>query len=352
VDTTEKSLRILSLCSGVRGLERGIERALEGSGQQLDTVAYVEIEAFIVANLIAGMEAGVLAPRPVWTDLKTFPYESFYGKIHGFVGGYPCQPFSNAGNRGGEEDPRHLWPYIAKGIGAVRPLWCFFENVPGHLTLGYETVRRELQELGYRVKEGIFSAEEVGAPHIRERLFILAILEHTNNSGSGTSKCFVNKYWKKNSQKRKHTFCGSCRPSKEMDNSSSYRPEQVNEISTRRNSVEYAGERLANANSSRSGKDTELCKLWTGRTVKPSGYSWGGDKRKESEIRQRRQFPARPEEPQYDWEEKRTVESGMGCTIDGYNFREDLLRAYGNGVVDATSELAFITLLEEHLNNN
>jgi hypothetical protein len=63
------------------------------------------------------------------------------------------------------------------------------------------------------------------------------------------------------------------------------------------------------------------------------------------------QFPARPGEQQHDWEEPRTVKSGVGCTINGYNFREDLLRALGNSVVEQCAEKAFLDLLKKHLKN-
>lgn len=171
VDNPFKSPAVLSLCTGMRGLESGIERAIG----PIRTVAFVEIEAFVIENLVRQMEQGVLAPAPVWSDLKTFPAAAFHNKIHGITGGYPCQPFSVAGKRAGTDDPRHLWPHIRSIIDATRPVWCFFENVPGHLTIGYQQVRSDLQSLGYTVTEGLFSAQEVGAPHQRIRLFILAV---------------------------------------------------------------------------------------------------------------------------------------------------------------------------------
>lgn len=173
VDNPFKSPAVLSLCTGMRGLESGIERAIG----PIRTVAFVEIEAFVIENLVRQMEQGVLAPAPVWSDLKTFPAAAFHNKIHGITGGYPCQPFSVAGKRAGTDDPRHLWPHIRSIIDATRPVWCFFENVPGHLTIGYQQVRSDLQSLGYTVTEGLFSAQEVGAPHQRIRLFILAVAD-------------------------------------------------------------------------------------------------------------------------------------------------------------------------------
>lgn len=90
-----------------------------------------------------------------------------------------CQPFSSAGKRLGEDDPRHLWPHIKRIIGEIQPEYCFFENVRGHLSLGFEQVWGDLRGLGYEVEAGLFSAEEVGAPHLRERLYILAKLADT-----------------------------------------------------------------------------------------------------------------------------------------------------------------------------
>jgi len=95
VDNTQN---IISFCSGYGGLDRGIELA----GVKTRTVAYVEIEAFAITNLVAKMETGLLVPAPLWTNLKTFPLERFSRRVHGITAGYPCQPFSCAGRRGGQ----------------------------------------------------------------------------------------------------------------------------------------------------------------------------------------------------------------------------------------------------------
>ena len=138
------------------------------------TLAYCELEGFAQANLISKMEKGLLDAAPIWNDLKTFPYESFHGLVDILITGYPCRPFSAAGKRAGKEDPRHLWPWIADGIRLLQPTMCFFENVEGHISLGLSTVISDLEELGYKVSWGIFSASEVGAPHQRKRVFIMA----------------------------------------------------------------------------------------------------------------------------------------------------------------------------------
>ena len=169
MDTT-KTITHLSLCAGYGGIDIGLRRVLPACR----TIAYVEIEAFAVANLVSKMEAGALDAAPIWTNLKTCDWSVFRDRVDIISGGYPCQPFSAAGNRKGSHDPRHLWPYIQGAIGIIRPRFCFFENVEGHLTLGFKDVCHDLGELGYELTAGIFSAAEVGAPHQRKRVFILA----------------------------------------------------------------------------------------------------------------------------------------------------------------------------------
>lgn len=137
-------------------------------------VCNVEIEAYACALLAARMQQGAMDEAPIWTNLKTFDGRPWRGVVDCIIGGYPCQPFSMAGKRAGANDPRHLWPEIVRLIDEIGPHLCAFENVSGHLSLGFERVRRDLRERGYRVAAGLFTAAEVGASHERKRLFILA----------------------------------------------------------------------------------------------------------------------------------------------------------------------------------
>jgi len=162
--------RILSLCSGVGGIELGFKLAEPTSR----TVCYVEIEAFACEILARRMEEKRLDAAPVWTNLKTFDGRPWRGKVDCITGGYPCQPFSVAGKKLGTNDPRHLWPDIKRLITEIEPPICFFENVSNHLRVGFEEVANDLRQMGYQIKAGLFTAQEVGAPHQRERLFILA----------------------------------------------------------------------------------------------------------------------------------------------------------------------------------
>lgn len=179
-----KELTHISLCAGYGGIDLGLRGALGA----VRTVAFSEIEAFPCENLVAKIEAGLLDAAPIWTDLKTFPWSAFRGSVDILSGGFPCQPFSSAGQRRGDDDPRHLWPHIVRGIRQLgHPPLVFFENVEGIISSKLTSdewsdpagtsvllhVLRELERLGYSATAGVFSAREVGLPHQRKRVFIL-----------------------------------------------------------------------------------------------------------------------------------------------------------------------------------
>ena len=160
----------LSLCTGYGGIDLGLNRVI----RDLRTLAYAEIDAFAIEVLLTRMEDGSLDPAPIWTDVRDFPWHLLHGSVDIISAGYPCQPFSHAGLRKGGDDERHLWPHIRRGIESVRPSIVFLENVEGHISMGLSSVISDLDELGYRCAWGIFSAEECGAPHRRNRVFIIA----------------------------------------------------------------------------------------------------------------------------------------------------------------------------------
>ena len=147
MDNPEKPFTVLEWCAGYGGIGMGLKRVI----RNMRTIAYSEIELFCCEVLASRMEAGQIDAAPIWTNLKTFPCERFRGMVDLLVAGYPCQPFSAAGKRQGEEDPRHLWPHIQRSIRVLRPNWVFCENVSGHLTLGFKDVCHDLDELGYEV---------------------------------------------------------------------------------------------------------------------------------------------------------------------------------------------------------
>ena len=151
-----------SLFSGIGGLDLGLERA----GMQCRWQS--EIEPYCVKVL-----------------QKHWPHVQNLGDINGIewervepvdviCGGYPCQPFSVAGARNGAEDARHLWPRFADAIRVLRPRYALLENVTGHLSLGFGDVLADLAACGYDTQWDCVPAAAVGAPHLRDRVFVIA----------------------------------------------------------------------------------------------------------------------------------------------------------------------------------
>lgn len=191
VDSTKKFNHI-SLCTGYGGIDLGLARAIKG----MRTIAYCEIELYAIENLVSKMEKGLLEPAPIWSNLKTFPFSDFRGTVDFISGGFPCQPFSTAGQQRGDTDPRHLFPFIKKGIEQCRPAFVFLENVRGIVTAKLQSdewsdpkgtsvllhVCRELERIGYIVEWGLFTARETGLPHLRHRVFILGTRRDIKNT--------------------------------------------------------------------------------------------------------------------------------------------------------------------------
>ena len=170
VDTRPEEYTSISLCTGYGGIEIALREAV-----RISTLCYVEIGVEVCEILVNLMEQELIDEAPIWSDLTNFPVDIFRDRCDILQGGFPCQPFSFAGKRLQENDPRNLWPSVARIIRGVRPSVIFLENVPGILPYYFDTIRPELSEMGYVVSEGLFSASvDGGAPQKRQRLFILA----------------------------------------------------------------------------------------------------------------------------------------------------------------------------------
>ena len=164
------ALNVLALCSGYGGLELGLQLATGGAARG---VCYVEREASAASVLVKEMEAAWLAPAPVWSDLATFDGKPWRGVVDCITAGFPCQPFSAAGKRAGTADLRWLWPVVARIIEEVEPSLVFLENVPGLRKKGLRDVLEDLTALGFHAEWGCVKASDLGAPHIRRRLWLL-----------------------------------------------------------------------------------------------------------------------------------------------------------------------------------
>jgi len=185
----------LALCAGGGGLEIGIGLLLGNGDGSLDdhrTVCYVEGEAYAASVLVSKMETGQLHPAPIWSDLRTFNGRVWHQKVDLISAGFPCQPFSVAGSNLGTEDPRHLWPHVARIISEVRPSVIILENVPGVLVHAGAIVAGDLAEMGYDSSWGLVRAADAGAHHRRERWFCTAIRSDSyitrGRSGEGSEQ--------------------------------------------------------------------------------------------------------------------------------------------------------------------
>lgn len=167
-------LNVLAVCSGYGGIELGLDLATGGDAR---TVCWVERDIFVAARVAQRMQEGHFRFAPIHSDIKTFRPGQWRNRVHLVTGGYPCQPFSISGKMRGKEDPRHLWPHVLRVLtGCAAPL-LFVENVRGHASKGLDGVLGQLACFGFDAEWDLYSAEETGAPHKRERLFLLAYNE-------------------------------------------------------------------------------------------------------------------------------------------------------------------------------
>lgn len=182
----------LSLFSGVGTLDEGLRLALPG----LRVCGYVEREAYAASVLLARMDDAALEFAPIWCgDIVEFPTEWCAGQVDFISAGFPCQPWSVAGARRGLDDERWLWPAIVRVLKDVRPQWVFLENVPGLLRGGLGPVLRDLAALGFDVEWTCLRASDVGAPHQRKRVFILAYREDADGRPGSALQAEIEKCW-------------------------------------------------------------------------------------------------------------------------------------------------------------
>lgn len=157
----------LDLFSGIGGFSLGLEKA------GMNTVAFCEIDGFCRQVLRHHW------PRTsIYQDIRQLSARRLHHdgipSIDIICGGYPCQPFSIAGNQRGTEDPRHLWPQMYRLVRELRPRWVVCENVAGHIELGLDAVLDDLDDAGYTATPFVIPACAVGAPHRRDRVWIVA----------------------------------------------------------------------------------------------------------------------------------------------------------------------------------
>jgi len=162
-------VRELALFAGAGG---GI---LGGKLLGWQTVCAVEINSYCASVLCRRQDEGILAPFPIWDDVTTFDGRPWRGVVDVISGGFPCQDISAAGRGAGITGERSgLWSEMARIIGEVRPRFVFVENSPMLVSRGLGRVLADLATLGFDAKWGIVGAHHTGAPHKRDRIWVLA----------------------------------------------------------------------------------------------------------------------------------------------------------------------------------
>lgn len=168
-------MKVLDLFSGIGGFSLGLERA------GMTTIAFCEIEEY-PRQVLKKHWPNV----PIFEDVRKLKGEDV-GTVDLICGGYPCQPFSLAGKRDGENDDRHLWPEMFRLLQETRAPWLIGENVAGHISMGLDEVLSDLESEGYESQTFVIPACAIDAPHRRDRVWIIA---HSNqvSSRQGSSK--------------------------------------------------------------------------------------------------------------------------------------------------------------------
>lgn len=254
-------------------------------------VCAVEIEPYCRKVLLQRQRDGMLPKFPIWDDVRTFDGKPWRGKVDIICGGFPCQDISCAGKGAGIEGERSgLWSEFARIISEVRPRYAFVENSPMLAIRGLGRVLGDLSEIGYDARWCVMGADDVGAPHIRKRMWILANSRRWSGRGDFG--------------RESRRFCGG----------------QAEEVGERNSNKAVrpsaAPETLADAEVPRFAGGA------SGQRQEQSGGSrawWDRD-------------PA---------DEDGAFESGMGRVADGVANRVDRLKAIGNGQVPLVAATAF-----------
>lgn len=276
------------------------------------TVCAVERDAYSAQVLAQRQNDGALATFPIWSDVCSFDGRPWRGLVDVVSGGFPCQDISAAGNGDGIDGARSgLWREMARIVGEVRPAYVYVENSPLLVGRGLAVVLGDLAEMGYDAQWCIVSASDCGAPHQRERCWVVA---HDNGT---------------------------------------WQSQSAGQQQERRLGPEQCSEAVANANSNTGyeGRQGDAAQEPGRRNTDRSGIRPVlADAVREREQRvitgkpdtQVQQEPSeRPDRPCSDGFRRWPVEPGMGRVADGVANRVDRIKALGNGQVPRVAATAF-----------
>ncbi|EMI6703472.1 DNA cytosine methyltransferase [Pseudomonas aeruginosa] len=195
------------------------------------TVCAVEFDPYAASVLVARQNDGILPPFPIWDDVRTFDGRPWRGLVDVVSGGFPCQDISAAGNGAGIDGERSgLWREMARIVGEVRPRFVFVENSPLLVRRGLAVVLGDLTELGYDARWCVMGAADVGAPHQRDRIWIVANPQRSDIRKKSCDRPFgrMGRLWESTPWNR---HCRSAlREFRRMDDGVAYGVERTNTI--------------------------------------------------------------------------------------------------------------------------
>ena len=314
-------MKVLDLFSGIGGFSLGLERA----GMQ--TVQFVENDPYC-QKVLAKNFPGV----PIHGDIKTFHYDK---PVQLISGGFPCQPYSQAGKQRGKEDDRHLWGEYLRIIQEVRPGWIIGENVSGIVNMELDQVLSDLESENYSHQSLVIPACAINAPHRRDRVWIIAKSKSKGRECRETreqgfdSQCEEKISGRRGSRNVGNSECNGLSTAKEYGSSSSVgnnSPQGENKTfqstgtSGRRNN-----ENVAHANQERIQGRKETGNL-------------------ESEGTHRNQYSLRCSQRRIgkNWD----FEPELGRVANGIPNRMDRLKGLGNAVVPQIVEIIGRAIME------
>jgi len=252
-----------------------------------------------------------------YTDIQEFDGTKYRGTIDVVSGGFPCQPFSVAGNQAGEDDNRYLWPEMLRVISEIKPRFIVGENVFGIVSISLDQVLSDLEALGYTTETFIVPACAVNAPHRRDRVWIIGYTEHTGLNGSKNGE--GSNQGSNGDQERQNEICKPTRPALSRD-----AIENTNGI--RCNGKERKGKsKIGGQWKSGSGNDERVSGEKTFTDTKEQGLEREQPKRNTS---------TNGRGSKYDFNSTWTQVASEFCRVDdGIPNRVDRIKGLGNAIV-------------------
>ncbi|MDV7375008.1 DNA cytosine methyltransferase [Acinetobacter baumannii] len=313
------------------------------------TVCAVERDAYAAQVLAQRQNDGILEAFPIWSDITSFDGKPWRGIVDVISGGFPCQDISSAGKGAGIEGKRSgLWAEMARIIGEVRPSYVFVENSPMLVSRGLTRVISDLAKMGYDAQWARFSASNFGAPHIRDRIWIVGY-SHSERLNTG---------WENNGKYDRHFTSSANKNSRTLANPQS--------IGCKTNGLSIGTQQeksLSGINSKDVANPKSIrleqawkCKSSSEKRLTGCGHELSDSncercKQVEQRVFSRTQSERASDSSQYSsftrgWEWW-AIEPELGRVADGVANRVDRLKAIGNGQVSIVAKSAFEFLRED-----